>query len=226
MCLVFSPSTQCSSNGYCVNSSTTETICNCTAPGFSSLGDWRFQSGLDCDVYIPAVLAIWCLVLVFATLALLLSTFELFRRGYRNITNHALSKVHLSLMAVEVGWLITSIYRVSDINNTPIGVDVAITYIATFSFLITSAAALYILLLFYSIHASLLKAPPRIKIFRRLCFVFFFHFLSSTFSWLMGIIRSYSICFSLGGLFHLFIYRELELFGFVNDWVHSSLKRN
>ena len=98
---------------------------------------------------------------------------QIIRRGWKEIHTNVFYKVHICLMVVEIGWLITSIIRVSDIANTPIGTSMAVTYISTIAYLTTQAVAFYIVFLFYSIHASILKATSHRKTFIRVSGIFF-----------------------------------------------------
>ena len=190
MCLLLTPGPECSAHGICINiSSQQASICECTTPGFSSLGDWRFEEGLDCDVYLPAILAIWSLVLIFSVLGMLSSSVQIIHQGFKNIRNNVFFKVHVSLLAVEIGWFITSIIRLSDISKTPVGTNETVTYIATLSYLITLAAALYVLFLFYTVHVLLLKVTSRITVFKRLCIGFFLIFSTQPYCALSGLYK-------------------------------------
>jgi hypothetical protein len=68
-CEVLAPGTVCSSNGICLQDANNNSYCQCTVAGFSTMGDTRFQSGLDCDVHIPTITAMWWLILIISLMS-------------------------------------------------------------------------------------------------------------------------------------------------------------
>ena len=151
MCEALAPGTICSSNGICVN----ESICVCTVEGFTTLGDLRYEPGLDCDCFTPAILALWILVIVFSLCACCISATQLvsplIRVGIRSTLTQSVKRVQLGAVFSSAGFLILGIWRVSDINSTQIGVNVGITYFSILVGLNFSYFALYMQYEFFQI---------------------------------------------------------------------------
>lgn len=60
-CKVFWPAPVCSGNGVC-NESIGKCICNV---GWSSIGDYALEEGVDCNIHLQAVTALWSIDLIF-----------------------------------------------------------------------------------------------------------------------------------------------------------------
>jgi hypothetical protein len=183
------PGTLCSTNGFCNN--TTQGKCICTVPGFSGMGDLRFQDGLDCDVSLPAIQALWALAAIFSFCAVSSSVAQLTllvqRQGLRTSLNQRLNKIHFGIVLTTFHWFILAIWRLSDIRTTAIGDDVSVTYFSVFTGQIFTVFALTLLYQFYMIHSSLIQRVTRLEkeqSFRRILCVTYIVF---SFPWLTAL---------------------------------------
>jgi hypothetical protein len=173
MCEALAPGTVCSSNGYCSNET-----CICTAIGYSSLGDFRFQSGLDCDVYLPAIEGLWACVLIFATFCIFSSCWHLVflvrKKGWRLGSKQNVFIVQASFATVCPLWVALAGWRLSDVENSTVGTDVGLTYffiLASAGFVVLAAVLLYE---FYVTHSVALvdKEQRKMKAKRVLCVMY------------------------------------------------------
>lgn len=182
MCEALPPGSVCSSNGVCVNNSNLlspdlpPSFCNCTVPGFSSICDIRFQPGLDCDCYLPAILALWSLVIVFSVLTIASSFIQvlppILNLGLKLVMKETIKRVHLGIISACLFWLSLGVWRVSDIENTAVGYDVAITYYAVFVGSYFAIFALYVQYQFFSFNAAMLQRVMDIEIYKKILTLF------------------------------------------------------
>jgi len=120
----------CSGHGVC--DASTNGSCVCTWP-WSSFGDFRYQSGVDCDVHLVAIQAIWAVCAVMPLLAALVSARNVWRlvveRGFKSAMRYrGLSVAHVSIIAAALLMAALCLYRTSN-PQAGIGMDAAATWL-------------------------------------------------------------------------------------------------
>jgi hypothetical protein len=99
------------------------------------VADFRFQSGRDCDVYIPAMLALWGAAIALLLIPLLLSVngfFMLVRKRQATIGNNP-ATLHGVIALDSVLYLVLAALHVASPETNAVGLDLATTVVFAFA---------------------------------------------------------------------------------------------
>ena len=194
MCQAFPPTGVCSANGFCSNVTNS---CICTKPGFSSIGDFRFKPGVDCDIYLPAIEGLWITSAIFGMTAFICSLAQISRavmkKGFEVFRTNTIVKIHTLIMTMEFFWFVIAVWRVSDLEHTAIGMYPPITFFMLFSWCLSSIVALSLIFQFYTVHLAIIRAQDQHTNHKRMMFrrVIFMVFLCFTIPPIMGVYGLY-----------------------------------
>ena len=137
----------CSGNGACFPNSSISNrpFCFCSND-WTSVGDLRYQFGINCDVYVPVVIALYALILVLALILLFYNmwSFLLTLRRVPRIRLNIL--IHVIIFLADLSYIGLSLVRIIYPTERAIGLDGSCTF---FFFLANCSLYLFGAILLY-----------------------------------------------------------------------------